>query len=225
MTDGTNRAFNENIANRLWAMMMGRGLVHPVDLRHPDNPPSQPELLKMLGDEIAAVKFDVKAFLRELALTHAYQRTIDLPAETAPVPDQIAARLAELKTRSEPLEAAAERARDDYRSAVKAWHQAEDALIPLVAEQEKAVAQHPAASKKKEDAHKAVERRSGPDGRWPRYREGARRSRRTGSGGRQEAAEGEGRWRTPLKSSSSAPRPPRPNWRHSRKRSSRNPPH
>ncbi len=115
MTDGTNRAFNENIANRLWALMMGRGLVHPVDLRHPDNPPSQPELFKMLGVEIAAVHFDVKAFLRELALTHAYQRTIDLPAEPSPIPAQVAARLAELKTRSEPLEAAAERARDVYR--------------------------------------------------------------------------------------------------------------
>jgi hypothetical protein len=155
-TDGRNRAFNENIANRLWAMMMGRGLVHPVDLHHPDNPPSQPELLKDLGVEIAALHFDVKAFLRELAMTRAYQRTIDLPGETSPVPAQIAARLAELKTRSEPLEAVAERARDEYRSAVKAWHQAEDTLIPLVAEHDKAVAQHSAASKKREDAQKAV---------------------------------------------------------------------
>ena len=71
-TDGSNRAFNENVANRLWAMMMGRGLVHPVDLRHPANPPSHPELLGLLGEEIAALKFDVKPFLRELALTGAY---------------------------------------------------------------------------------------------------------------------------------------------------------
>ena len=38
---GANRAFNENLANRLWAMMMGRGLVHPVDLR-PSGQPAQP---------------------------------------------------------------------------------------------------------------------------------------------------------------------------------------
>ena len=109
-TGGGNRAFNENIANRLWAVMMGRGLVHPVDLHHPANPPSHPELLRLLGDEIVALKFDVKAFLRELALTRAYQRAIDLPGGAAPIPAQFAAELAELKARSEPLEAAAERA-------------------------------------------------------------------------------------------------------------------
>ena len=73
-TGGGNRAFNENLANRLWAVMMGRGLVHPVDLGHPANPPSHPELLRLLGDELAALKFDVKAFLRELALSGTYQR-------------------------------------------------------------------------------------------------------------------------------------------------------
>ena len=80
-----NRAFNENVANRLWAVMMGRGLVHPVDLHHPANPPSQPESVRLLGDEIVALNFNVKAFLRELALTKAYQRAIDLPAETSPL--------------------------------------------------------------------------------------------------------------------------------------------
>ena len=37
-TNGSNDAFNRNIANRLWAHMFGRGLVHPLDLQHPDNP-------------------------------------------------------------------------------------------------------------------------------------------------------------------------------------------
>ena len=46
---GRHRVFNENFANRLWAMMMGRGLVHPLDLTHPANPPVQPELLTLLG--------------------------------------------------------------------------------------------------------------------------------------------------------------------------------
>ena len=85
-TGGGNRAFNENIANRLWAVMMGRGLVHPVDLHHPSNPPSQPELLKLLADEIVARNFNARDFLRELALTKAYQQAIDLPEETSAVP-------------------------------------------------------------------------------------------------------------------------------------------
>ncbi len=155
-TGGANRAFNENIANRLWAMMMGRGLVHPVDLMHPSNPPSEPEVLRILTEEIVALNFNVKVFLRELALSEAYQHAIELPAELSAVPAQFAARLAEQKARTETLEAAADRARKDYKSAVKAWHQSENALIPLVGELDKAILKHSEASKKKEAARKTV---------------------------------------------------------------------
>jgi hypothetical protein len=70
-----NEQFKRNIANRLWALMMGRGLVHPLDLDHGANPPSHPELLKLLADDIAARKFDMRGFLRELALSQTYQRS------------------------------------------------------------------------------------------------------------------------------------------------------
>ena len=80
-TDGTNKAFNRNIVNRLWAHLMGRGLVHPVDLHHVDNPPSHPELLDLLADEFAATKFDVKNLVRELTLTQAYARSSEMPAD------------------------------------------------------------------------------------------------------------------------------------------------
>jgi hypothetical protein len=70
-----NQQFKRNIANRLWALMMGRGLVHPLDLDHSANPPSHPELLKLLADDIAARKFDMRGFLRELALSQTYQRS------------------------------------------------------------------------------------------------------------------------------------------------------
>ena len=80
-TTGKNRAFNENIVNRLWAHLLGRGLVEPVDLHHADNPPSHPELLALLADEFVAMKFDVKAFLREVSLSETYQRSIDFPKQ------------------------------------------------------------------------------------------------------------------------------------------------
>jgi Protein of unknown function (DUF1549)/Protein of unknown function (DUF1553) len=76
-TAGANRAFNRNMANRLWAMMMGRGLVHPVDFDHADNPATHPELLNLLADEFAAMKYDMRALLREVALSKAYQRSFD----------------------------------------------------------------------------------------------------------------------------------------------------
>ncbi len=66
--EGANRNFRLNIVNRLWALMMGRGLVDPVGLHYEDNPPSHPKLLDTLAEEFAATGFDVKDMLRELAL-------------------------------------------------------------------------------------------------------------------------------------------------------------
>jgi hypothetical protein len=155
-TDGSNRAFNENIANRLWAVMMGRGLVHPVDLHHPSNPPSHPALLKLLADEIVVRKFNVRDFLRELALTKVYQQGINSPADSGTVPARPAVELAEAKAHAEKLEASAEAARKEYLRAVKAWYHAEDALVPLLAEQDKATGKYAESDKRKEAAQKAL---------------------------------------------------------------------
>lgn len=76
---GDNVAFRQNIANRLWALMMGRGLVQPLDMQHGGNPPSHPALLDLLGKRFAAMNFDIKAFLRELAVSETYQRSSELP--------------------------------------------------------------------------------------------------------------------------------------------------
>jgi hypothetical protein len=78
LTDTSNPAFRRNIANRLWALLMGRGLVHPLDLDHPGNPPSHPELLTLLADDLAAHKFDMRYLLRELALSRTYQLSSEL---------------------------------------------------------------------------------------------------------------------------------------------------
>jgi hypothetical protein len=74
-----NRWFTRNIANRLWWLMMGRGLVHPLDLHHAGNPASHPELLDLLADELAAHQFDLRWMIRQLALTRTYQRSGRLP--------------------------------------------------------------------------------------------------------------------------------------------------
>jgi hypothetical protein len=71
----TNTDFTRNAANRLWSALMGRGLVHPLDLHHSRNPASHPELLELLADEFAAHRFDVKWLFRELALSKTYQRS------------------------------------------------------------------------------------------------------------------------------------------------------
>jgi hypothetical protein len=88
ITDRNNVAFRRAIVNRLWAMMMGRGIVHPLDLDHSANPPSHPELLALLAEDFGARKYDIRSFLRELALTQTYQRSSELPPGIQDVPPE-----------------------------------------------------------------------------------------------------------------------------------------
>ena len=75
LTQADNRLFSRNIANRLWWFMHGRGLVWPLDLHHAGNPPSHPEVLDLIADDLAAHKFDMRYLIRELALSRTYQRS------------------------------------------------------------------------------------------------------------------------------------------------------
>lgn len=86
----TNRPFVRNIVNRLWFQMLGRGLVHPLDLQHRENPAGHPAVLELLADEFVAHQFDIKWLLRELALSRTYQRSSILPAdlEREPLPEK-----------------------------------------------------------------------------------------------------------------------------------------
>jgi hypothetical protein len=79
LASADNVRFKRAAANRLWFLMTGRGIVHPIDFDHPNNPPSHPKLLEMLADEFARMKFDTKAFLREIALSQTYQRSSRMP--------------------------------------------------------------------------------------------------------------------------------------------------
>ena len=83
MLSDANVDFRRNWANRLWAMMMGRGLVEPVDLYHSSNPASHPELLEFLAVQLDDHQFDVKWMLRQLALTESYQRSSETKLDSA----------------------------------------------------------------------------------------------------------------------------------------------
>jgi hypothetical protein len=78
-----NGLFKKNIANRLWWLLIGRGLVEPLDLHHFGNPASHPELLDLLANELAAHKFDMKWLLKEIALSRGYQRASAAADESA----------------------------------------------------------------------------------------------------------------------------------------------
>ncbi|MCC7421049.1 MAG: DUF1549 domain-containing protein [Planctomycetaceae bacterium] len=87
--------FSRNIVNRVWAQLMGRGLVHPLDLHHPDNPPSHPELLARMESWFVEQKFDIKTLMREIMQSRAYQRSSILPegVQESPVDGFAAAKL------------------------------------------------------------------------------------------------------------------------------------
>lgn len=84
VTAKENVAFRRTAANRLWALMLGRGLVHPLDMDHSANPPSHPALMTLLSDEFAAHQYDVKWLLREIALSKTYQRASTAPKREVP---------------------------------------------------------------------------------------------------------------------------------------------
>lgn len=155
-TGGTNRAFNENIANRLWALMMGRGLVHPVDLHHSSNPPSNPALMRLLGERFAAMNFDVKGFLRELALTQTYQRPLDVPADVLARSAAAGAVVAQLESEREAIAAKSEASAVAFNQTIEAWRAAEAALLPVVAEVEAARAKYTESLGKVAEAQKAL---------------------------------------------------------------------
>ena len=74
MTGIDNVAFRQNIANRIWAMLMGQGFVEPLDMFHEGNKATHPELLAAIADEFMSQNFDVKFLLKEIVMTRAYQR-------------------------------------------------------------------------------------------------------------------------------------------------------
>lgn len=102
-TESNNRAFNRNIANRLWALLMGRPLVGPMDELHSQNPAAYPALLDLLATEFAASGYDTRAFLRELALTRAYARSFELPAAASSPRGLAATWIPLLETRRQEL--------------------------------------------------------------------------------------------------------------------------
>lgn len=114
------RDFARNAVNRLWFAVMGRGLVHPLDLHHSRNPGSHPEVLELLADEFVAHKFDVRWMLGELAKTRVYQRSSRVAGASPPEPRHFAValekRLSAEQLFAATLEATGEKPTDALRA-------------------------------------------------------------------------------------------------------------
>jgi hypothetical protein len=73
ITGPRNPYFARAAANRIWAQLMGTGLVDPVDDFDESNPPSHPEILDLLADEFAHHKYDVRFLIRAICASRTYQ--------------------------------------------------------------------------------------------------------------------------------------------------------
>jgi len=84
VTAPENERFALVMANRIWARLMGRGLVDvPWDWERSRT--SHPELLRWLGRELVRSGYDARHVARLILTSHAYQRACD-PALAAPSP-------------------------------------------------------------------------------------------------------------------------------------------
>ncbi len=73
MTSKDNPYFARNLANRMWAHFLGRGVVEPVDDVRATNPPTNPELLDELARFLVEHRFDAKALIRFIVTSRVYQ--------------------------------------------------------------------------------------------------------------------------------------------------------
>lgn len=72
LTTADNPFFGRVIVNRVWAELMGRGLVEPVDDLRDTNPATNPRLLDALAADFRAGGYDLKRLIRVIAASHAY---------------------------------------------------------------------------------------------------------------------------------------------------------
>jgi len=70
-----NKWFARNITNRVWAWMLGRGIIHEPDDIRPDNPAVHPEVLAYLEAELVKSKYDLRHIYRLILNSSTYQQS------------------------------------------------------------------------------------------------------------------------------------------------------
>lgn len=72
MTSDTNPYFAKVMANRVWADIMGQGLVDPVDDLRATNPASNEALLDYLAEDFRQNGYDIKHLIRRIMTSHVF---------------------------------------------------------------------------------------------------------------------------------------------------------
>ncbi|WP_146537241.1 DUF1549 and DUF1553 domain-containing protein [Rubripirellula reticaptiva] len=72
ITSAENEFFAKVQVNRVWAQLMGRGIVDPVDDLRSTNPPSNPALLDALAAHFQQSGYDQKDMIKAIVLSNVY---------------------------------------------------------------------------------------------------------------------------------------------------------
>ena len=70
-----NKWFARSIVNRIWAWLLGRGIIHEPDDIRPDNPPVHPEVLAFLEKELVEADYDLRHIYRLILNSSTYQQS------------------------------------------------------------------------------------------------------------------------------------------------------
>lgn len=73
LTSSDNQSFASNVANVVWAHYFGLGIVNPVDDVRVSNPPSNPALLKAIGQKLVDYQYDIRRLVRDICQSKTYQ--------------------------------------------------------------------------------------------------------------------------------------------------------
>jgi Protein of unknown function (DUF1553)/Protein of unknown function (DUF1549) len=73
LTAPSNEMFSRNLANRIWAQLMGRGIVEPVDDVRVSNPPVNGPLLDALSKRLVDSGFSLRGLVRDICNSNVYQ--------------------------------------------------------------------------------------------------------------------------------------------------------
>jgi hypothetical protein len=87
VTHRDNGRFTRTIANRLWQRLMGRGIVHPVDVMA--NRPWSDDLLDYLAVYLADHNYDIKKLIEHIVTSKAYQSRAVMVKQEVPADEFI----------------------------------------------------------------------------------------------------------------------------------------
>ncbi|QDU59958.1 hypothetical protein Pan216_07940 [Planctomycetes bacterium Pan216] len=73
LTSPKNEMFSRNLANRIWAQLIGRGVIEPVDDIRVSNPPTNGPLLDALSERLVQSGFSLRALVRDICNSRVYQ--------------------------------------------------------------------------------------------------------------------------------------------------------